>query len=95
MVYKAKLEECKRFGNGLILPSGIFVGDGEIEAYLGKEYLGNFDVKSISKNLDEFLENVRKIREVRKRDLGIGSIVSYGERIKDIARKKAIKYFRE
>ncbi|MEM5791077.1 MAG: hypothetical protein QXP77_03465 [Candidatus Aenigmatarchaeota archaeon] len=94
MVYRANLEECRRFGNGLILPSGIFIGEGEIEAYLGEKYLGNFDVKNVSKNLDGFLKNVREIREARKRDLGIGPIVSYGEKLEDIAKKKAIKYFR-
>ncbi len=93
MIYKANLEECKKFGDGLILPDGTFVREGEIEAYLKKIKLGKFNVKNVSNNLNEFLKDVEEVIESRKKDLAIGLIVIYGEKIEDIAKREAKKYF--
>jgi len=95
MGYKVNLEKCKKFGEGLILPDGTFIGGGEIEAYFGKIELGKFEVKNVSNNLENFLKYAREVMEARKKDLGIGPIIIYGEGIRDIANRFFKQYSKQ
>jgi hypothetical protein len=93
MSYRAELEKCEVLLNGLLLPDNSFVTTGNIRAYYGSCYLGEYKVEKVIKNLDKFNEEMSKIKRARLKDLALGVIIIYDKDLDEIARLLAKKYF--
>jgi hypothetical protein len=97
MSYVAKLERCKRFGKGLILEDGLFIQNGEVQAYYFSIPLGKYKVENVAKNLENFQREIEPIRKARIEDIklaaSLGSIIIHSPSLKEIVENLAKKYF--